>query len=166
MSAPPNAWRLDRLSAEARDAAEVAARDAALPLAAWLKGVVERTAAAERAAPSSEAPDAPVALPLLHPAAAPRPATVLLHPAIVPPAPAEPPPEAGGTAFAGPARFACFEPRIVSDPMPETIIDRATLAALAAAAPPPGAEAFADPGRFACAEAWIAEDPMPETIID
>jgi ParB/RepB/Spo0J family partition protein len=47
MSATAAAWRFDRLTAEARDAAEKAAARAGTPLAAWLERLVAETAARE-----------------------------------------------------------------------------------------------------------------------
>ncbi len=52
MTAPAAAWRLDRLSPEARDAAETAALKAGQPLSAWLGRLIAESCASDDSAPS------------------------------------------------------------------------------------------------------------------
>jgi len=83
-------WQLDRLSPEARDAAEMAAQHARVPLSQWLGHLIAETCTAEGVVLAAESPPRMVAPVNFAQAAFAPPPTLPMAPRVVPMAPPQP----------------------------------------------------------------------------
>lgn len=129
-------WQLDQLSPEARDAAEMAAQNARVPLSQWLGRLIAETCTAEGVALAAESPPRVIApVNFAQPAFAPPPVSPM-SPRVVPMAPPQPMMAAQPTPQPVPFRPAAAQP-FVPQPAPPMAAPPTPFRPTPVPAPPP-----------------------------
>ncbi|HXE29210.1 MAG TPA: ParB/RepB/Spo0J family partition protein [Stellaceae bacterium] len=131
MTAPAAQWQLDRLSTNAREAAEIASLGAGVSLSSWLTKLISETCSAEGVAPPAEPPkileftreirDRVPSTPRIQPAPTPMPANTSLPPLQQPMQPSAPAIESAAAAAFPPPMQPAAPPQQAAAPVQPTV---------------------------------------------